>query len=236
MEQSGETQIVGRQNPNSTQAGQEFLGRVVVTHVQGSPKGGDALCCVQGSEHPAFAGLCLQHDEGHIMESNSEPNTQPSVQAYIEKHPAVGCSLGLGMLVIAGSLLVSMCSGGNDDRPAPSSEYSAEDRQRQREAAEHDEAKYAAENNLKALLKDADSAKYEGVFLSRIEGGNLMLCGKVNSKNSFGAFVGFKRFIASPNPSAPTLVEGQRSGLGAAVDSSFAPAYAAVCSNPVERY
>ena len=59
--QSGESQIVGRQNPNSTQAGQEFLGRVVVTHVQGSPKGGDALCCVQGSEHPASVGLRLQH-------------------------------------------------------------------------------------------------------------------------------------------------------------------------------
>jgi len=57
IKQSGESRIVGRQNPNSTQAGQEFLGRVVVTHVQGSPKGGDALCCVQGSEHPASVGF-----------------------------------------------------------------------------------------------------------------------------------------------------------------------------------
>ncbi|MEC3950996.1 hypothetical protein [Sphingobium sp. HWE2-09] len=149
-----------------------------------------------------------------------------------------GCFTLIGTAIVVPILLfLGFCSGSKDG-PASNdkTEYSAEDQQRQRKAAEHDEAKYAAENNLKALLKDADSAKYEGVFLSRIEGGNLMLCGKVNSKNSFGAFVGFKRFIASPNPSAPTLVEGQRSGLGAAVDSSFAPAYAAVCSNPVERY
>lgn len=170
------------------------------------------------------------------MEPTDTPVTQPALQGYIEKHPAVGCILGLVMFAIGGSLLVAMCSDGNDNATSPSSQYSAEDRQRQREAAEHDEAKYAAENNLKALLKDADAAKFEGVFLSRIEGGNLMLCGKVNSKNSFGAFVGYKRFIASPNPAAPTLVEGQRSGLGAAVDGSFAQAYAAVCSTPVERY
>jgi len=54
IEQLRQIEAVGRQNPNSTQAGQDILGRVVVTHVQGSPKGGDALCCVQGSEHPAL--------------------------------------------------------------------------------------------------------------------------------------------------------------------------------------
>ena len=96
--------------------------------------------------------------------------------------------------------------------------------------------KTSAEMNLKGLLKDADSVKYRDVFLSRIEGGNLMLCGKVNSKNSFGGYTGFKRFIASPNPDAPTLIEGEASGMGAAVDAAFPQAYAEVCSNPVERF
>lgn len=98
------------------------------------------------------------------------------------------------------------------------------------------ELKTSAEMNLKALLKDADSVKYRDVFLSRIEGGNLMLCGKVNAKNSFGGFTGFKRFIASPNPNAPTLIEGEASGMGAAVDAAFPQAYAEVCSKPVERF
>lgn len=98
------------------------------------------------------------------------------------------------------------------------------------------ELKTSAEMNLKALLKDAESVKYRDVFLSRIDGGNLMLCGRVNSKNSFGGYTGFKRFIASPNPDAPTLVEGEASGMGAAVDAAFPQAYAEVCSNPVERF
>lgn len=102
--------------------------------------------------------------------------------------------------------------------------------------ADHDSLKYAAEMNLRARLKDADAAKYRNVVLSQIEGGNLMLCGQVSSKNSFGGFTGFKRFIASPNPDAPTLVEGETSGLGAAVDASFPQAYGVVCSNPVEKY
>lgn len=91
----------------------------------------------------------------------------------------------------------------------------------------------AAEANLKALLKDADAAKLRNIFLARIEGGNLLLCGQVNSKNAFGAYTGFKRFIASPNSDAPTLVEGEGSGLSR---SQFQQAYSSVCTNPVQRF
>lgn len=45
--------------PHNTQAGQDHLGRVVVTYVQGSPKGGGALCCVRGFQHPALTGQPL---------------------------------------------------------------------------------------------------------------------------------------------------------------------------------
>lgn len=132
-------------------------------------------------------------------------------------------------------LLVSYCSSGND-AATPSSEYTDADIQRQQRASENTDAKIMAEANLKALLKDADGAIYRDVFLSQIDGGNLMLCGKVNSKNSLGGFTGFKRFIASPNPDAPTLVEGEPSGLGVDVDQSFPQAYAAACSIVVERF
>ena len=60
-----------------------------------------------------------------------------------------------------------------------------------------------------------------------------MLCGRVNSKNSFGGFTGFKRFIASPNPDAPAVIDGETSGLSS---SDFAQAYSAACSNVVERF
>lgn len=50
---------------------------------------------------------------------------------------------------------------------------------------------------LKKFLKDPDSAEV------RNHKGN---CGEVNSKNSFGGYTGFKRFIASP---AVVVIEGE---------------------------
>ncbi|UOA08117.1 hypothetical protein [Methylobacter sp. S3L5C] len=50
---------------------------------------------------------------------------------------------------------------------------------------------------LKHYLKDVDSAKFRDVFISRIESGYPVVCGEVNSKNSYGAYSGFTRFISS---------------------------------------
>jgi hypothetical protein len=138
-----------------------------------------------------------------------------------------GCGV---MVLVIGGLLLSQC-GDAEPEQQESAESVASD-----SIPDNFDLKYAAQQNLKVLLKDSDSARYEGMFLSRIGGGNLMLCGKVNSKNSFGAYTGFKRFIASPNPDAPTLIEGEASGMGAGVDAAFPQAYTAACSNVVERF
>lgn len=54
--------------------------------------------------------------------------------------------------------------------------------------------------NAKATLtknfKDPDSAQYRGLFIAQ-EGSYYWLCGEVNAKNSYGAYVGFRRFYAS---------------------------------------
>jgi len=78
----------GASKPQNTQAGQEFLGRVVVTHVQGSPKGGGALCCVQGFEHPASRRTASQHDGGYVMFNQfrfsarmETPETSPGISS-----------------------------------------------------------------------------------------------------------------------------------------------------------
>lgn len=47
-----------------------------------------------------------------------------------------------------------------------------------------------AQGAIKQLLKDPDSAKFQNM--------NGM-CGEVNSKNSFGAYTGYQKFIASPD-------------------------------------
>lgn len=49
---------------------------------------------------------------------------------------------------------------------------------------------------LERTLKDAGSVEYRGEVLTR-NGTNL--CGEFNARNGYGAYAGFKRFIAEPN-------------------------------------
>lgn len=44
---------------------------------------------------------------------------------------------------------------------------------------------------LKHRLNDVDSAKFDGVY--RFNSG--VVCGKVNAKNGYGAYTGYRRFI-----------------------------------------
>lgn len=49
-------------------------------------------------------------------------------------------------------------------------------------------------------LKDPDSAKFRNIFISAKgwpKAGNRTVCGEINSKNSYGAYVGFIPFIYS---------------------------------------
>ena len=93
------------------------------------------------------------------------------------------------------------------------------------------DAKVAGEMNIKAMLKDEDSAEFRNEFVSRLNGGNLMLCGEVNSKNGFGALTGYKRFIASPNPNAPSIIDGEQLD-----GKAFRQARNYACSNPVKTF
>ncbi|TCB73909.1 hypothetical protein [Acinetobacter sp. ANC 4177] len=59
-----------------------------------------------------------------------------------------------------------------------------------RHVSEMKELRYnqMAEEFVKSHLKDPDSAQFRG---------QQGFCGEVNSKNSFGAYTGFKKFIAA---------------------------------------
>lgn len=55
-----------------------------------------------------------------------------------------------------------------------------------------------AKNALTADFKDPATAQYRNMFIS---GGTMpVLCGEVNAKNSYGAYVGFRRFYATGKP------------------------------------
>lgn len=52
-----------------------------------------------------------------------------------------------------------------------------------------------AHQNVRALLKDPESARFEDVFVSK-KAGVAAVCGYVNSRNSFGGMSGRQRFIS----------------------------------------
>lgn len=55
-----------------------------------------------------------------------------------------------------------------------------------------------AKTSLTENFKDPGSAQYRSLFIS---GDNMpVLCGEVNAKNSYGAYVGFRRFYATGEP------------------------------------
>lgn len=88
-----------------------------------------------------------------------------------------------------------------------------------------------------SALKDPDSAKFQGVFMVEEQAiGDThygLLCGEVNSKNSFGGFTGFRRFVANFNYSKQgsfevsyvTLEEGVNAKINSSGVSYFQDIY-----------
>ncbi|PIT47340.1 hypothetical protein BHC46_07360 [Snodgrassella alvi] len=96
--------------------------------------------------------------------------------------------MALGILTIF--FLYSACS------------ESSEEKERKKRIVDQQQKEYIlnsrAQENVKMVLKDPDSATFRNMVGS---------CGEVNSKNGFGAYTGFKRFMA-PDP-AITVIEDE---------------------------
>lgn len=55
-----------------------------------------------------------------------------------------------------------------------------------------------AKEGAKSGLKDPDSAKFRNLYEvagMKDDGGNHAVCGEVNAKNSYGGYVGYRRFM-----------------------------------------
>ena len=63
-------------------------------------------------------------------------------------------------------------------------------------------------DSVRSKLKDGDSAKFKDVFFSQGKDGVPVSCGWVNSKNGFGAYGGYQRYIAT-NRAELTFLEEQ---------------------------
>jgi len=61
------------------------------------------------------------------------------------------------------------------------------------------------QESVLSKLKDPKSADFRAVYLLRSGDDRAAICGEVNSKNAFGGYVGFQRFVSSGAPEATFL-------------------------------
>ena len=73
--------------------------------------------------------------------------------------------------------------------PAPTSQASPPPK------GEHADFVKLAKMNVTADFKDPATVLYRGLFVGK-DGESLVLCGELNGRNSYGGYVGFKRFYS----------------------------------------
>lgn len=99
-------------------------------------------------------------------------------------------------------------------------------------------ALYMAKN-----LKDPASAMFQDVYVVKI-GTSIIICGEVNSKNSYGGYSGFAAFKFTPLPSNDGDVHGDlhidptgwRSGLALCTAGLATPAHAMRADDAMRTY
>jgi len=118
----------------------------------------------------------------------------------------------LGLLIMIGVLwlLARIMTGGEGLSTVPGP--SAADRA----AAEESSKEFAwverGKDAVRAKLKDPDSAQFRNVRFHRGKDGVPMTCGEVNSKNSFGGYGGFQKFVSAGRAELTFLSEQMTDG------------------------
>jgi hypothetical protein len=112
-----------------------------------------------------------------------------------------GC-LFLVLAMVVGGVSLAMCSGkqGISEVSTSTSEVGATDSSEPADAGEQiAEYQVQAKNTMTASLKDPGSAQYQDVEAHEVASkpGVYVFCGEVNSKNGFGGYTGYQRFVAA---------------------------------------
>lgn len=141
----------------------------------------------------------------------------------VKEKKTVPTWLGLSIIVVA-VWLVFRIGGGDGSPSSPSRAYSSSASstaadERTKEAVWTERGKDA----VRAKLKDPDSAQFRSVFFRRGPDGVPVACGEVNSKNSFGGYGGFQKFISAGKAELTFLEEEM-------ADGEFAPAWNRFCA------
>lgn len=82
-------------------------------------------------------------------------------------------------------------------KPEPERPMTAAEKKAQQEKWFGAETIVAAERAVRAELKDPDAAQFRDVHANYTEEFGVVACGRVNAKNEFGGYTGFRRFVSS---------------------------------------
>ena len=93
-----------------------------------------------------------------------------------------------------------------------------------RDSDAHQEFIRVAKQRITSGLKDPSSVQWQDLYLSQRH--TLALCGQINAKNSYGAYVGFKRFYSAVDPLFVETDDGRVGGV-------FAQLWPFVCANKI---
>ncbi|WP_278369504.1 hypothetical protein [Vreelandella titanicae] len=110
------------------------------------------------------------------------------------------------IILVVFLVTVKGCISGDDEEPATANRYF--------------EVKALVEQSVEDALKDSDSAEFRGFFPGE-SNGNVMGCGEVNAKNSFGGYTGFKRYVSGGGDTVG--IEGETNGFDEAWDAFCEP-------------
>lgn len=82
-------------------------------------------------------------------------------------------------------------------KPEPRRPMTATEKKAQQEKWFGAETIVAAERAVRGELKDPDAAQFRDVRANYTEEFGVVACGRVNAKNEFGGYTGFRRFVSS---------------------------------------
>lgn len=100
-------------------------------------------------------------------------------------------------------LFVHLATDSNDKSPTPTPADAAKAEQQQQFLWIE-----ASKDAVRAQLKDGNSAQFRNVIFHRGKDGLPMVCGQVNSRNSYGAYGGYQLFAASGR-NGPVVLQEQ---------------------------
>ncbi len=81
-------------------------------------------------------------------------------------------------------------------KPEPERPMTAAEKKAQQEKWFGAETIVAAERAVRGELKDPDAAQFKDVRANYTEEFGVVACGRVNAKNEFGGYTGFRRFVS----------------------------------------